>query len=599
MRDRLAARLATPGLPRLAALVGVLLCLPALGTGLIMDDWFHRAILMELPGLRGLGAPWRSLFTFVPGPGRNDELIALGIMPWWSDPDLRVAFLRPLPALLHQLDFLLWRDHPWLQHAHSLGWWGLAAWLVARLYRRLLGPTVVAGLAALLFAVDDDHAMVIGWIAGRNGLVALVLGALCLGLHVAGRRGAALLAAAAGLLAGEPFVGALAYVVAWEGTATGPLWSRLLRLLPYGLLLAGWRLWAHAEGYGAVGSGLYVDPGRQPLEFLTAVAERGPWLLAGGVLGVPVDLWLFLPRAQQLTLAWVFSVALAAVAIALWPLVARRREGRFLLLGALLAVVPPCGAFPTGRLLMWAGVGLAGLLALAAAEAGLLGPVEHPRRRPLVLALVAVHLVLAAALLPARILALPALASAFHVGALEGPRDPALAHQVLVYVNGAELTTGYTGLIRDVARRTRVEHGLPADDLPVPMRVALLSPMATGSLVARLDAHTLQITPDGGFLASTMDQMFRSEDRPFTAGQRIVLRDFTATVPELTADGRPATVELRFAEPLEGGLYRFVAIVDGALVAWPLPPVGEARRLEASLPRVDPWPLSPLLRPGG
>jgi hypothetical protein len=34
----------------------------------------------------------------------------------------------------------------------------------------------VAGMAALLFAVEDAHSMVAGWIANRNALLCLVFG---------------------------------------------------------------------------------------------------------------------------------------------------------------------------------------------------------------------------------------------------------------------------------------------------------------------------------------------------------------------------------------------------------------------------------------
>ena len=51
---------------------------------------------------------------------------------------------------------------------------------VALLYRRILGPTWVAGLAALLYAIDEAHAAPAAYIANRNALIATCFGVLCL-----------------------------------------------------------------------------------------------------------------------------------------------------------------------------------------------------------------------------------------------------------------------------------------------------------------------------------------------------------------------------------------------------------------------------------
>jgi len=572
--------------------LGVLLCLPALGVGLVMDDWFHRMVLLGLPGVDDRGPAWRSLFTFMPGPGRNGPLLDMGLLPWWADPAVRASFFRPLAALSAMVDTRLWPDTPWLFHLHSLLWWAAGLVLVAGLYRRRL-PPAAAGLATLLFAVDDTHAWTVAWLANRNALIALVFGVLAIGWHAEGRRGRALVAAVLGLGAGEPFVGALGYLLAWELSQEGPRRERAARVLPYGLLLLGWRLVYQLEGYGASGGGLYVDPGRQPLAFLRALAERGPLLAASQVWGLPIDFWLLLDRPVQVALSLGAALAVGAVVAWLWPLLRADRTARFLALGALLSVVPPCGALPTDRLLLWPGLGALALLALAAARTGWL-EAEEPRPtrgRWLVGALLLLHLPLAALKLPARILALPAMGSLFTVGALEAPRDPALVNQDLVFVTGSELMVSYVGPLRAVIAADRVRAGLPPQQLPVPRRVALLSSMMTASTVTRTDARTLRIAPEGGFLAMTMDTMFRSRDQPFRLGQRIERADFVATVEALTVDGRPASVALRFDQPLDRGPYCFVAVVQGHVQPWPLPAVGASVRLDATMVRPDPWPL--------
>ena len=143
-------------LPAAAAVLSVLLALPALGTGWMLDDYYHRAVLLQRSRFRDLLGPPSEMFRFFRGdPERTGRLMDLGLFPWWTDPGLKAEFLQALTVLTHRLDYALWPDSPALMHAHSLFWLGAAVAVTACFYRRILGSTWVAGVAALLFAVDD------------------------------------------------------------------------------------------------------------------------------------------------------------------------------------------------------------------------------------------------------------------------------------------------------------------------------------------------------------------------------------------------------------------------------------------------------------
>src|SRR5258707_5125 len=58
----------------------------------------------------------------------------------------------------------------------------------ARFYRRMLGATWVAGVAALVYAVDDARGATVGFIANRNVLVAAAFGVPALIAHDRARR---------------------------------------------------------------------------------------------------------------------------------------------------------------------------------------------------------------------------------------------------------------------------------------------------------------------------------------------------------------------------------------------------------------------------
>jgi hypothetical protein len=63
--------------------------------------------------------------------------------------------------------------------------------------------------------------------------------------------------------------------------------------------------------------------------------------------------------------------------------------------------------------------------------------------------------------------------------------------------------------------------------------------------------------------------------RPLRKGDVVELSNLTATVVELTADGRPLTVEYRFAAPLQSPEWLWMRGEGLRLVAWTPPKVGE------------------------
>jgi hypothetical protein len=150
-------------LPIVATLLATALASPALWAGLELDDYRHRETLL------GSSTSLIELFAFQSGNGPQPiELIDVGAVPWWTHPRLRIVFFRPIAALTHWLDYRVWPNLPALMHAQSLLWFAACVAVAARAYRRFQGPTWVAGLAALMFAVDDAHANPAGWIANRN-----------------------------------------------------------------------------------------------------------------------------------------------------------------------------------------------------------------------------------------------------------------------------------------------------------------------------------------------------------------------------------------------------------------------------------------------
>jgi hypothetical protein len=104
-----------------------------------------------------------------------------------------------------------------------------------------------------------------------------------------------------------------------------------------------------------------------PIAFLVAAASRIPTLLASGIAGLSADLWFVAPRFRSL-LAIVGCGAVAGLVLLLRVsrphLEDRDRSSlRWLLIGSGLSLIPIVATFPSDRMLLVPGFGLAAALA--------------------------------------------------------------------------------------------------------------------------------------------------------------------------------------------------------------------------------------------
>jgi hypothetical protein len=578
----LTERLAHPRAVLVIVALGLLLNATALLLGLTADDHFHAVALrsdLHSPGMER--AAW-DLFAFAKDPRSNLLLMEEGMFPWWTDPSLVIAFLRPLSSLTLWLDHTLWPHAPWLMHVHSLAWFALLLSAVWCVYRSLIGPSVSAGLALLLYALDDARSFPVAWIANRNALVALAPAFLALYAHHRARAGTrrgwawvALLLLAVALSGGEPALPICGYLAAYALFLDRAPWlRRLLSLLPYAALVIGWRLLYDKLGYGALHSGIYLDPGREPLTFSAALVVRLPILMLSQFALPMSDLWelypLLAPWLQPAVyiFAWIVLLLLSWL---FWPLLRSDARARFWALGSVLAAVPVCGTHPEDRVLTAASLGGAALVALFLSESA-----QQRLARParLVafagLTLLAIHLVVAPILLPPRILAIDSMEHLLLDSDASIPSGPLARQKTVVLLNPPiDVFAVYLPSFR-LARGV----GMPRS----------LRWLATGESaleVARIDAHTLKITPDDGFLSTSSQRMFRRSERSFARGDRVQLSDVAFEVSELLPDGRPAAVVARFTKPLDSQDFVWLAWHERAYVPFVLPRVGDSVRVPA------------------
>lgn len=579
---RLTAALAHPRWPWLAALLGVALSLPALWQGLLLDDHLHRLYVTHVAAGTAPGR-WWDLYTVAWDPATTREGMALGATPWWTLPDLRIHFWRPLSAATHHLDYRLWPDAPGVMHAHSLLWYAAVVVAAGAWLRRVFGERWTAGLATLLFAVSAAHAWPIAWIAHRNALLGTLAVAVALWAQHRGLarpstkvRWLGPLAFGAALLCGEAAAGAMGYVLLQaivqpgiEAEQRRPLRDALLGVTPYVVVLLGWRALYLWLGYGVFGSGVYVDPMREPGAFMAVAGERLAALMAGQWTGLEASGWA-VPDPDAIG---PFAVALAVVVglVVVFGLLRRRAAFAVLVGGSLVALVPALSTAPHDRLLMLSSLGAAGAIALTI-EAACIG---HTRGGAvgrgilvvLALALVGVHGPVAAVERWRACDRLSATLSAAQTSGLAGlPTDPGLAEQTLVLVNTPPTL---------VASSLWVERAASGAVTPRALRVlgASVGPV----IVQRPDAHSLRLQPVGGYLADPFTTVVRSPAHPLRPGERIELGAWSVTI-EATSGHRPTSVLVRFDRPLDDPSLRFVAwqptAAGDVFVPFLVPPVG-------------------------
>jgi hypothetical protein len=590
MKNRFTAVFRFPGIIGLCLALWVVLYAPSLDSGFQADDYHILAMQKGSPPFPAV--EWnltRFLLFGLTQPGMAREYIDRGIIPWWSSPDLWIKTFRPLPGFLMSLDYHLFGDSPFPYHMHSLAW-GLVLLLSFGLLLRRVFPGPVGVLALLVYTLSTVPSVPILWIVNRYSLVACAPAALGLLAHIRWREDGwrpglplSILGMGVGLAGGEIAWTVVAFFFAYELTAAPGDWRQRLRaLMPLFLLAIGYIVVYAALGFGASGSGIYLDRTRPPLEYLrTAVLHFG--VLLGRICGgVPADLTL----AQGLLVPMsVFGYGLTGmVLLSLRPFLsvevpeARRRLAWFGL-GTLLSLGPVLPALPMDRLLV--GAFLGGAVVLAFLLERLSDSLRHRtgtgRTRRLGYRLVVAYLVLW------NFIVSPLIVGLEIIGRREGSRkslqtvldsdlpDEKRAGQevVILHAPGApgQLVTWYFQAMLDYVGK------------PVPSSWRVLTIARCDHQLYRTDSQSLEIVClNGRMLATLPERFFRSSSRPLGPGDVIEAGPMTAEILE-SSDGYPTRVGFRFDRSLDSPDFLFLEWRDGALRKTGVPEIGESRIL--------------------
>lgn len=315
----------------IVGVVAFVLSVPALSVGLFYDDVIHRVVLADAwPHYHR--EPW-SLYEFMRGGDENAVLRRVGLLPWFSEPDVAIRFFRPLSSLLVALDYALFGDAALPPHLHSLLWFGAVVVLVWKIHRALL-PEREAFFSSLVFAAAGAHAETLAWAASRHVFVAGALGLgawyVCIRAHELRRPWLVLGSHAlliAGFCASEATLCVVPFILGYQWFAPGQTSrQRVVHASPTVLCTLVYLAFYSAAGYGTLHVGGYVSPFDSPSRFAMALVERVPVSLTQLFTAIPAITSYVSPAAK--VVMWALGPLSALLVFFAATRRASRMEGR-------------------------------------------------------------------------------------------------------------------------------------------------------------------------------------------------------------------------------------------------------------------------------
>jgi len=583
----LRSALSRPNAGRWVMGLALLFVSTSLFCGIAADDHIHRLSLRGSPGIPGFQRATLDLFRFA-SPGSNKLLMEQGVFPWWADPEAVLAFFRPLTSLSHALDHWLFADSSFFAHLQSMGWFLLALVAVHKLYKEMFGGGWIAVLALVFYALDDARSGPLTWLANRNALLASSLSIWAFLFFVRWRvrgfkAGAWLgpLMFAVALTAGEGAIAICGYLAAYALVLDEDSWAaRVARLLPYACIVVVWRVLTVSLEYGSIGSGVYLDPAREPLAFLSALPIRLCALMLGQLAGPWSEMWnaaAIVSNTIERVLLVIAAVVLVVTVMAVRPLWAADKKLRFWIVGALFAALPSCATFPADRLLNWIALGASAALAIVFSRLMEAPSSEQAWRGPLwigqvaSLSIVAFHLVIGPLTLPWRSTGIIAIRTMLRRADKSLPETPDITRQTFVYVNPpGDALASYVPIMRADEGR------------PFPAKQRWLGVGNTDLILERLDERSLRVEQIGGFVATPSERMLRGKKNAFKQGDIVTLTGMRVRIASLTEDQRPLDVTVQFDVPLEDPSLRWFIWVHDRYTPFALPKIGEKRTVPAA-----------------
>ncbi|MBN2358209.1 MAG: hypothetical protein JXR83_02070 [Deltaproteobacteria bacterium] len=529
-------RLSQPGrMAWLAPLIALVLTLPSVLSGYTQDDHVFRQSSLETT-IFPRRAAW-DYFHWVDSPAEIARFRERGIqqVTWWTPDTARSRFLRPLSSLLHAFEFNCFGDAPWLMHVICALLYAAIVFLGVKLLARFSSTAAAAGIACLLFAVDDAHAYSAGWISSNNTLLTFAFGLFALLMHDRWRREKSVLGlvlSLAGLvfslLSSEGGLALIGYLAAYALFLDSGSWhKRIATLVPAALVAVGYLIFYFTQGLGIRGSFDWLSPTEDLVQTALVVLSGAATGTIAQVSSIPM-LALLLQGAG----IWgpiAAALLLAALAALFWRFLRSSRRVGFFAAGMVLSLVPFSVGMMGDRYLLWAGLGGAGLMAELFAVWATTSRLQRVVARALLVTQVHVS----------AIVFVPTL---FWLAAIENnirKTERMVAAQDTVMLNGSTIADNASAGLRYEKQGQWPEHFYH------------LYEGMDALTVKRVGERTLLMTPaNGWFATSWISRGARPKELVFGQGQVFEMELMTAKIEKMMPDGRPRSVSFAFKKDL-------------------------------------------------
>lgn len=578
-------------------LLGVAAHLLSIKWGFLYDDYIHQFMLRRIDPA-GSARVW-NLFDFGSRPDSTHPLHKWGFYPWWTDPDFKIRFCRPITSLSLAADYGLFGDWAPGYHLTSIALFAILLLLAHRLYSAFGLPPSAVLWASVILALTDVNVLPVGWLANRNALLtALFLTAMLLALHACRQRPSPPRIALAVLLfllacgskesgiIGLPLAFLHAMLYPPEGTSATPrsrmaaVWrSRpLWALATVAMAYVCYYVWA---GYGTQ-SLLYAAPWRTPIEYLGRLAVLYPLAGLSLFFGVSTDLL----AATGGTVWWALAASGILLVLAVTIMLRTTRLTPAVAMGIgiiVLSLLPEAGADLSDRLYLNASLGTSLLIGLFLHH---LSPWKQTMTDGR-WAAVALGTIL---ILRSLLLAVPNTLVRGHFFHQMGRFDRMLATsadvdrrrpapRTVIVLNSPDSLGANT-----ILATWAVEH---EDD---GTRFHLIQMGRRGLTVRRQDERSLLITCSGRpFGDERFERLFRT-GRPMEPGKIHYKTGAFAAIPIDVEPTGPRTVLFEFDNDLDNETYQFLAWQNGRLLRMRPPAAGETMQIQ-ELAR--PFPFAP------
>lgn len=516
----------------LGPLLGFMLSVPFLFSGFKLDDHLFKQQVID-KSLYIHRAVW-DYFNWVSSDTEAAGYRERGIYLDWLTPDaFRFRPFRPLASIVHAFQFRFFGDSPWIMHIVLALLYALLIFLCAKLLTRFSLSSAAVGIGILIFAVDDTHSYSSASIMSYNTMLCCGFGLFALLMHDRWRQrksNSGLMLSIAGfllsLLSSEGGLAFMGYLLAYALFLEPGTWKkRAASLIPGVLVTAGYLVFYSIQHFGAKCFTAYLSPADEPwMSTLTVLSNTVVFTLSKILSLSPLTAVLQLTGAGGVVVA---AVLLAIIAFIFRDFLVSNRTAAFFGTGMVLSIVPFTLGFISDRLLLWAGLGAAGLLGeLFTSQSAKTGKPQRIFAKTLLVFNTVFSLIL---FIPTPFLAL----FSWDNGALALEKKVPSQNTVLLNSsNGFSFL--YAPAIRCEKGKAWPEHFY-----------YLYCGMDTLT-VKRTGERTLLATPSKGWFPSEYERSRRPKQLYFKQGDTINLQLMTAVIEKASGDGRPLGVSFTF-----------------------------------------------------